>query len=866
MSKISQYIQRRNALLTEKNIPNKITWQAWLMLSHMILDEGARVAHMGCDDGALSYAMAALYPEIQIIGIDNDKRKVNKARVSYDLPNLEFRHANIAEKFTKKGAFDAIINAFVLHEIYSNTRYTTDSIHETFKNHFHMLKDNGLMFIQDYAKPPPEIYVKLEIPDEESTGKALKDLSEADLLTWYSEHARPRNDSGTGGFFLDELPEKTPGTRLFRIPYRWAYEFIMRKDDRKNWEKELPIEYTFFTQQEFRQAIRKHGARASYTAPHWDEDYLQENFREKFQLLKDDDTPMGYPPTSFIVVARKMAQRKSLLIHERRPTKTDESKLKITAMRNHQTGEIVDIVGRDEQIGEIIPYRIDPETGRLKIYLHDGVPRSITNSVPRNGVSIDDRRWSGHMIEPISLPQEHIPNTQIEPAELIKDTKNFAKKYLGLETKLNQPLKLGPDYFPAPDFVDELVNTYYLEVKKSKGHIEPQTHLIGTKNFQEKGYIREVDAQQILDAITVGKIPSARLELQILFLFNHLNIKSENWGQKDVTWKIGEIKQKTSLRDVLDKYGSEGKVFKEAGGSAGQLRSVHSIFVEEGQTKGSVAGLSARDLDFVVHNEQTINTAVVLPLSKGLKKDVHAGFTLKQMPIPERHKGSSSIISAPSFNLPAHITNIKLAREYIAEQMGVLPDMVIKMGESYFSHIGISQQKIHPFAVIVPEGKPKDPGTQFIPFYQFMLLRKSLSKDTHFMVILARAYRYLHEDIQMDFSRRVSAIVKERFEQVKPEWTLPLTFEPSPIRKPIKDTPEIEKELENNIDTKKDKNKEPEKLEKQKSIQASETLRNDKEYKPKPENNINLSAEFEHEFEDFIDTLEQNPPKLEFDY
>lgn len=880
MADISTYIARRNALLKDKEIPDKVIQQGWFILSHMLLSEKAQVAHFGCGDGSMTYTMAVLYPQVHMIGIDHDKRKINRAKVEYKLPNLEFRHADINQVFEKEETFDAIINAYVLHEIYSASQYNNGDVSRAIDNHFKMLKTNGLMYIQDYARPPPEEFVLLEMPDKASTGKSLEQLSEPDLLVWYSEHARPRNDSGTGGFFLDELPERVPNTRLFRLPYRWAYEFIMRKDDRKHWEEELPIEYTFFTQAEFRKEIRKAGARASYTAPHWDEDYIEENFKDSFRLLRDDGTHMGYPPTSFIVTARKMAQRKSLLIHERRPTKQDESKLKITAMRNNVTGEIVDIVSREEQISEVIPYRIDPETGRLKVYLHDGVPRSITNSVPRNGVSIDDRRWSGHMVEPISIPQEHLPDTTIEPEKLTQETQKFAKSFLGLIPKDGQNMKLGPDYFPAPDYIDDVVNTYYLEVNKAKGEMTPKTQLIGTENFQERGTIREVDAQQVLDAITVGKIPNSRLELQLLYLFNHLNVKIENWAQKQIAWKTGDIQTRTNLKTFLKNYNIEDKRFQDVKGTAGQLRSVHSIFVEEGQSKGAVAGLASRDLDFVVHNDQTINRAVVLPLSKNMKKEIHAGVMLKKMPVPQRHNGDANILSCPYFDIPAEVTNIKLAKEFIADQFGVTPEMVIKLGESYFCHVGMTQMKIHPFGVVLPIGKPDDPNIVFLPFYQMMLLRKSIKKDTHMLVTLSRAYRLMHEDIAFDFKRRVAPIMQERFEHVKPEWSLPMSFEPSPIRKPSIDapapemekskidTPKAEKEPENTIETSKSENKTEPKIRKTGSIDLSATPRKEEkkiQNSPKKETNIKLSNEFEQEFEQFVEILEKDLPKIDFE-
>lgn len=846
------YIEKRNALL--KDVEPEIIRKAWFTLSHLLLEEGAKVLDVGCDDGEMTYAMAILYPWVQFIGVDKNKRQINRAKTLYELHNLEFQSGDASKNIFEPKSYDAIINSFVLHEIYSASRYNETIVSDTLESQFDLLKNGGIMFIRDYARPPPSEFVLVEMPDIPSKGKRPSELSPPDLLMWYSEHARPRHDLGAGGFFLEELPQRVPNTRLFRLPYKWAYEFIMRKDDLEHWDQELPIEYTFFTPREFRKELRRLGSRVQYSGPHWDEDYIEQNFDGNFRLFDDNATPLGHPPTSFIAVAYKMADRKSLHIHERRPSQTDESTLTIKAVRNQKTGGIVDIVSREADISEVLPYRID-ENGRLKIYLHDGVPRNLVNSVPRNGESFDQRRWSGHMIEPISVENKHI---KTEEEMNIKETALFARDHLGLKPNNSAILQTGPDYFPSADYIDDKINTYYLHVNKARGPIAPKSITEDRERFQAKGRVREMDAQQVLDAISVGFIPNAHLELQILYLYNHLNIKAENWTVKDVKFKAGKIKQKTHLATIIQNYSLDKNRFKNVKGTAGQLRPVHSIFVEEGQNRGSITGLSAQDMDFVVHNDQTVNTAIVLPLCKGMKKDVHAGFIMKQMPIPQRHTGNANIISAPSFNLPREVTNLKHAKKYIADHFGVLPENVIKMGESYFNHIGMTPHRIHPFAVVVPDGKPDDPETKFLPFYQFMLLRRSIARDTHMMIVLSRAYKYFHEDIRYDFVKRVKAIVNERFDQSKTDWSLPLTYEPAPLPAKVKDL--AGKPAPEPTDTKEKLDKKIElKKEQAAPLKAKAKPDNEKEPAPKVELDISLADDFGAEVAEFIEALEKAP-------
>ena len=857
-SEQESHIEQRNQLL--KKLDAETIRSAWFTLSHLLLADGAKVVDMGCDDGAMTYAMAAMNPKIKFIGIDKNKRQINKAKEKYDLHNLEFKSADASSEIFEPESLDAIINSYCLHEIYSGSRYNEQIVRDTLSLHFKMLKKGGVMFIRDYSRPPPGEYVLLEMPDVASTGSDLSKLSEADLLVWYSEHARPRQDPGCGGFFLEELPGRFPKTRLFHLPYKWAYEFLMRKDDRGHWEKELPMEYTFFTPREFRKQLRDLGARVQYSGPYWDEDYIDEKFEGRFRLYSSNGAPLGMPPTCFVAVSVKMAERKSLNIEERRSGISGDNKLKISAVRNEKTGQIMDIVTRDATISEVIPYRVD-ENGRLKIYLHDGVARSIVNAVPRKGINIDGRHWSGHMVEAISVDGEAM--STMEEYD-VKHTVRFARDYLGLKPKDNSILEKGPDYYPAPTYIDDRIYTFYLSVEESQNPVAPKSYIEYSMRFQARGQIRELDAQQILNAITVGMIPNARLEMQILSLFQHLNILPETWTSKHVTMQYGKIPQKTTLKDVLKEL-SEDYKFKDVKGTAGQLRPVHSTFVEEGQTRGAISGLSSQDVDFVVHDGQSINTAVVLPITKGLKGDVHAGFVIQHLPIPARHEGNGATISAPSFTIPPEITNLKMLKKFIADQFGISPKMVLKLGESYFSHIGMTPQRIHPFAVAVPPGKAKDPHTKFLPFYQFKLLRRSLGKDPHFMLIISRAYRYLHADIKLDFDRRVQAIVKERFSQTQPDWSMPLTYAVAPGSASF-ERPESMPYIDDGHDKEKMDAEIREKLENERARFEPQPDEIIEQPEASPVITEEIVEELEQELEEFIETLEESEyskPQLE---
>lgn len=783
------FIDRRNLLL--KEIEPRVIRKAWFTLSHLLLDEKAKVVDMGCGDGVMTFAMAAMNPKIRFIGVDKNRRSITRAAETYELHNLEYRHGDVSGKLFDDESIDAIINSDILHEIFSFSRYNEIAVRETLQAHFKMLKKGGAMFIRDFARPPPGEFVLVEMPDEPSLGKSIAQMSDADLLVWYAEHARPKDDAGCGGFFLEEIPPRRPKTRLFRLPHKWAYEFATRKDNRAQWQSELPVEHTFFTVQDFQRELKALGARVQYSGPSWEQSDDGKAKEQDIKFFNDFGEPMADPASCYVVLAYKMGERRSLHVEERRPSGAGQSALTIKAMRDQVKGTLVEIVTRNMDIAEIIPYFVDEEQ-RLKIYLNDGIVRGITNAVPRSGRNIDGRHWSSHMIEPAAVPNASIPLPDIFE---VKESVLFARDHIGLKPQEGAVFEKGPEYYPSPDFIDEKVFTYYLRAERSRAAIQPRKILGMDDKFQARGMMREFDAQQVLNAITVGLIPQARLELQILSLFQSLNLKAETWTDKKIKFEAGEISGSKSLRKLLSTYNMDQKRYQDVKGSSGQLRAIHSTFVEEGQTRGAVAGISAQDIDFTVHEGRTINTAVILPLTSDLKGEIHAGFQLDHTPVPERREGNGLTAAALTIPLPPDIVSLRQMREYIAEKMSVTPEMVLKMGESYFSYIGLTPQRLYPFAIAVPAKFLKDPARTFMPLYQIMLMWQSLSRDhkfskpgqrpklvwdTNFMTILSRSYRYLPEGMKRDHKLRAQSIVKERLTQRGPHWAIPLTYAQAP--------------------------------------------------------------------------------------
>jgi len=676
------------------SVPDAVIRKAWFTMSHLVLQPGARIVDIGSSEGSMIFAMAVMNPDYHFIGIDYDRNLVRQSRDLYKLDNIEFICGNAIDMEIPENSVDAIIHSFSLHEVYSQTNCNERVIREMIENQYKWLKPDGLLFIREFSLPDAS-YVMLEMPDEPShPERGVAGLSEPELLIQYSERARPRDDPAHRGFYLEELPPRFPQTRLFRLPYKWAYEFVLRKDDREYWEEELHKEYAFLTERDMRRMIKSLDARLLYSAPHWDQQIVKARFDKKFKMFDENGNLMGNPPTSFITVAQKVGEKKSLLLTERKPTRTPNRAVRISAMRDNTDGHIRDVVTRDQEVVEIIPYRVD--NNRLSIFIHDGTPRGLINAVPRSGPNIDGKRWSGHMTEAIAIAHDVFES--IKPGDT-KSTLNFAREFFGLKIIPGKDIEEGPGFYPAPDHIDERIQTKYLQVQKPDAAMVLRHATPDTAGFSSHGKIIEVDAQRILNAIGVGLIPSSRLEMQILALYEKLNLPYEAWADCPLNLKTEEPEKISKLKEIVDKLAQQDSRFREIRGTAGQIKTANSVFVDEGQVKGSIAGLASREMEFILYEGKSQNTAVVLPLTQTINGEVMAGIIEEYLPVPQRYKGNGYILTCPSLSLPKEVTNFELARKYIAEKFEVPVDCVSRMGESYFSHIGLTPQRIYPFAV-----------------------------------------------------------------------------------------------------------------------------------------------------------------------
>src|ERR1041384_7132668 len=99
-----------------------------LTAAHLLCE--GRVADMGMGSGHSSHALAALYPRLEVVGVDIDDTMVARAREHYPAAHPAVAGGDIAQSVFPPGTLDGIFDSSVLHHVTSYRGYRHENAAE----------------------------------------------------------------------------------------------------------------------------------------------------------------------------------------------------------------------------------------------------------------------------------------------------------------------------------------------------------------------------------------------------------------------------------------------------------------------------------------------------------------------------------------------------------------------------------------------------------------------------------------------------------------------------------------------------------------------------------------------------------------
>ena len=209
------------------------------------------------------------------------------------------------------------------------------------------------------------------------------------------------------------------------------------------------------------------------------------------------------------MVAQKTEEGRSLKMTERR-SQAEAQDVSIQTIKDEYTGDMFDLAARGTHKMTVIPFVYGESSGRLKIALKKDVPFALSNTVMRSGHNIDRRRWSGHGLQTLSVDQD----------DMTDNAPKLMFDHFGMRAAMGAEFLEGPKGFPAPDMIENYIETVYVELSKD----QPTW----------KSHYSLVDVERILRAINVGYIPDAWMEVQVETLMRHFGIERTPWMHEEL--------------------------------------------------------------------------------------------------------------------------------------------------------------------------------------------------------------------------------------------------------------------------------------------------------------------------------------------
>jgi hypothetical protein len=683
-----------------------------LTMAHCVMPPGSRVAVMGAGSGERCAKYADIKPRYQIIGLDMRDQLISQARNQFSRPNLQFEAVDLEDPDLSHLGINGIINAGHLHQIYSKGGYSKTRILRSLRRQVRELPVGGLLLIHDRIAPrDADQLVVLDLADIGIKSDDPAEMGMPDLLIDYSTTARPLESRGFEGFFLEEISVDGPDRRRFRLPLKWAMEFMYRLPTRDNWADQLVTEYTFMAVDDLRRELERLDLRLTYTAPYWDPGILTPEFREQVKLLDTDGNPFDYPPTSMAIIAHKVRDTQTVLIREKRPLSKRGENLITQRLKNKATGEKHTIVNPRQDRDVILPYRKTGE-GQIDVLVRSEAVQPLVNTVARSTPNLDGRQWSGHMVEPLVLAEEE-GETDEQIRARIHDW--LADQFDLLDDEIGG-IEEAFELYPAPEYVDVKLSTYLVEITTGRP--------IGDMAY------RFFDARDILKAAEVGVLPDNRLEMAIQHLFDQLELEADDdpfWP--DIALGVGDagdqIESFEELREFLtdtqaefeetDESDEEGEDDGGDGGPRNPVETTRSVFIEEGRIDGLPTGLNSLEKEFVRPGAESGNTIMVVPLNKDAKGKISVGMEKRELPVPKRRSNTDSVLSLPSFQLPSTVKTLGQARKYIAEKLEIPEENLAQLGASYYPDLDLSTERVYPFVASV-SGETGDAFPMMVPW------------------------------------------------------------------------------------------------------------------------------------------------------
>lgn len=702
-----------------------------------LLSEG-KVADMGMGSGEGSAALAALYPSLEVVGVDLDAEMVARAEAKHVRANLRFMQGDIAEPHFAPGELDGVFDSSVLHHVttFAAQPYDHGAAARCLAVQATALRRGGVLVVRDFLLPDhAEKRVLLDLVDTDD-GRALgteADVARKTAHEWRALCAKP-------GFSMEELAPPRPGWARFALTLRHATEILLRKDYRDDWEAEIKEEYTYFDRARFEEVFASLGLRVLASSPLRNPWIARHRFEGRAALHTAEGEPLDMPATNYVIVGERVEHGASVRFRDAGEV-APVGYLEASSFVHKVSGERRDLVRRPGVVVDVIPFF--EHDGRLYVLARTSYPRPIlATALLHDEPALDGAGAVPWLAEPLHV--------QLDGGGRRGGGKPIAQ---AVEEELAQTAGLGADeilrvlsgttYYPSPGGLQEEVRSLFVEIAPRFSDVP----LEGVSAFSTSGRIRPIEAQQLLRAAQVGGLHDARLELNVRALLTRLGRAHGPWiaDRPDMLGlEVEALREDTIGWAQLASRPSRRAYRAACDTEEASFLALHARRFEELDAQGRV--LTSAVLELVVPRTRSVTSVATAPLAY-VDGVPHLGVDDDDFAAAQCFSGASEMLVAPAWRLPRELVASRaplratraFLRERFAQEHGLHVGEIVELGGRYFPSAGLTPEVVHPWLVIIA-GRAEERAQRrlrFVPLHEVLAAADHIV-DGHLRVVALR--------------------------------------------------------------------------------------------------------------------------------
>ncbi len=673
-----------------------------------------RVADMGCGSGKGSFDIASLYPQLAVTGVDISPESVAYCRENFKRSNLNFEIGDIAEKVFKSSDMDAILNSSVLHHVTSFNSFDVKKIHQLLDHQISELKPGGILAVRDFVVPegPGDVELELQSGDLEP--------STADLFEIFCRDFKCA-DFQQGGVPYKEVACARAGFRRFRVDFRRATEFLLRKDYRKDWDVELLEEYLYFSQKDFEDAFESRGLRLLLSRPIYNQWIIANRWRNQVYIYDLSGGEVPYPPTNFMIIGQKVEADAGVhFVCESREQIAKPSFLQVEHFQESGTEQVWDLVSRPHPTVDLIPWF--ESAGEIFVLSRAEYPRPIAIERDR-AHALEKLTTSGFMCEPIAFAVAEGADVD---ARILRE---LAK--LGFNPSDVLDVTAGHEFLPSAGGSGEKVTQYFVKLKSGD---RSRISIGNPHGFCSVSTIRALAAEQTLRAYCTGGMLDNRLEIACFWLLRHLGRNLGPWIGDEITsrpiWRGNTLSHLVTQND---------RRFSVVGQDAGFLQVCRSSFVERNARGERLASVP---LEYVAPAKLSVETLIALPFAFLEDGEAVVGIEERFLPASQKYFSTSCHHCAPAWRLSRAECGVppeSLIAAKLKGGFGLESGDALVLGSGYMPSPGTSPETCTVYAAPILGTVWESP----VQFYRLPAIMRSIS-DVRSGHLLTALYRLRH--------------------------------------------------------------------------------------------------------------------------